>query len=258
MQTLEKWRFLLIIHNGEMLRAGRISIISIAILGFAVQIVSSAQSLNDKNFHGSISRSLKAGRGVVLYFYADGISESLENFPAFQKLAEKNPDRIDVYKIDAQSNKRLQDIFGVEYAPTTVAIGPGQGVVRSDEVDLDPKAVGKALTSGGKLKWGDIVGSGIAGGKPTMLFFMTDWCGYCRMLAPQVERFRDDFGDQVNVRFINTEDEENIAEEYLVFGVPVIVIVDSDGLVRDRLHYPSKYEDYIKSFSRAGVKLKKK
>ncbi|MFH1539592.1 MAG: thioredoxin family protein [bacterium] len=214
--------------------------------------------MNDDNYREHISSSLEKGRGVLLYFYADDIPDSLDHFPAFQKLAEKHPDKIDVYKINAQENRTLQNIFGVEYAPTTVAIKPEQGVVRTDEVDLKPKAVGRILLKDYKVPWMDLVVRGIAAGKPSLLFFITEWCGYCRMLMPQVERFRSDFGERVNVQIIDTEREKKIADEYLVFGVPVIVIVDSDGLFRDRLSYPAGYDDYVKVMNSIGAKLGKK
>lgn len=254
---MEKCRILSIILVVR-LNIRHISIFPIVLLSLAVCVAAPARTLTEKNHHKYLSRALNADRGVILYFYADAIEDSLEHFPAFQKLAAKHPKKVAVFKVNAQKDMALQELYGVVYAPTVFAIRPGEGIVEVQEVDIKPKKLVRVLTSKKrKPPWGDLVGLGEAADKPSLLFFMADWCGYCLKLIPQVKRFRSDFGDRVNVQTIDVDREVEFSKGYFIEELPTFVVLDINGLIRERLPFAG-YEDYVKSLRRAGAKLRKK
>ncbi|HEX8834186.1 MAG TPA: thioredoxin fold domain-containing protein [Abditibacteriaceae bacterium] len=76
-----------------------------------------------------------------------------------------------------------------------------------------------------------------ATGKPIMLGFYTDWCGWCKKLekdvytAPAVVEESRNF---INVK-VNAEKRSDIAQQYGVSGFPTILWIKSDGRIIDRL-----------------------
>ena len=95
-------------------------------------------------------------------------------------------------------------------------------------------------------------------GKPTVLVFWASWCGPCRQEAPQVARIASSYGSSVNILGINTGESTAVAKraaaemgikwpvlmdadgaiqaQYKVSGIPLVVILDKEGLVRHRNH----------------------
>ena len=95
-------------------------------------------------------------------------------------------------------------------------------------------------------------------GKPTVLVFWASWCGPCRKEAPQVARIASSYGAEVNILGINTGESIGVAQraaaemgiswpvlmdsdgaiqaQYKVSGIPLVLILDKEGLVRHRNH----------------------
>jgi cytochrome c biogenesis protein CcmG/thiol:disulfide interchange protein DsbE len=92
--------------------------------------------------------------------------------------------------------------------------------------------------------------------KPTVLVFWASWCGPCVKEAPEVARIATSYGSRINVVGINVGEQRtqaaqaakrmgitwpvvldvdgSIQKAYQVTGIPLILIVDQDGLVRHR------------------------
>ena len=58
--------------------------------------------------------------------------------------------------------------------------------------------------------------------KPTFVDFFAEWCGPCKVLKPMVEKACKDNG--FNFIAVNVDDNEKLAEEYDVQGVPYVVL----------------------------------
>lgn len=53
--------------------------------------------------------------------------------------------------------------------------------------------------------------------------FNADWCGPCRMLAPEIEKLASDI-DHIKFTSINVDEEVELAKEYNVFSIPCLLI----------------------------------
>jgi len=69
--------------------------------------------------------------------------------------------------------------------------------------------------------------------KMKILKFYAPWCGPCSALTMVIERVKD----QINVPIenVNIDDNMDLAVEYGVRGVPVMIMVDEDGAVVKRV-----------------------
>jgi thioredoxin-related protein len=83
----------------------------------------------------------------------------------------------------------------------------------------------------------DALKSAKAGGKPVMVDFYTDWCGWCKKLDsdtysnPKVSSLSEKF---VCVK-INAEKDPSLAEKCNVSGYPTILFLDGNGKVLSRI-----------------------
>ena len=93
-------------------------------------------------------------------------------------------------------------------------------------------------------------------GKPTMLVFWASWCGPCRQEAPDVVKVHKSYGTRINLVGINAGEKMVIAQRaaqqmgiawpvamdvdgtiqrlYKVSGIPMVLILDENGVVRHR------------------------
>ena len=58
--------------------------------------------------------------------------------------------------------------------------------------------------------------------KPTLVDFFAEWCGPCKVLKPMAEKACKDNG--FNFVSVNVDENEKLAEEYDVQGVPYVVL----------------------------------
>lgn len=78
--------------------------------------------------------------------------------------------------------------------------------------------------------------------QPILIDFWADWCGPCRMLAPTVERIKEDYKDQILVGKVNVDDQPELAERYRISSIPTIFIM-KDGELKERLIGARPYDD---------------
>ncbi len=67
----------------------------------------------------------------------------------------------------------------------------------------------------------------------SVIDFYADWCGPCKMLAPVLEELADELAGKAKVVKVNVDQNQDLAAEYKVQGVPTIVIT-KDGQLVDR------------------------
>ena len=59
---------------------------------------------------------------------------------------------------------------------------------------------------------------------PVVADFWAPWCGYCRRLAPVIERLEKEYGDRVKFVKIDTDDNASLADEYSVDTIPTLIV----------------------------------
>ena len=69
--------------------------------------------------------------------------------------------------------------------------------------------------------------------KPMIVFFYTDWCGFCQRFAPTFDKITKDSKIKQNfaIAYVNCEDKDNSkwVEEYGIQGFPTVYVVKPDG-----------------------------
>ena len=69
--------------------------------------------------------------------------------------------------------------------------------------------------------------------KPTIVFFYTDWCGFCQRFAPTYHKIAKSKEIKKNfaVAYVNCEDTKNstLMAEYGIQGFPTVYVLDGKG-----------------------------
>jgi thioredoxin 1 len=60
---------------------------------------------------------------------------------------------------------------------------------------------------------------------PVIVDFWAPWCMPCRMLAPALERIAAEYGEEVLVAKINTDENSQWATHYGVRGIPTLLFI---------------------------------
>lgn len=59
---------------------------------------------------------------------------------------------------------------------------------------------------------------------PVLVDFWAPWCGPCRMVAPVVDEIAVQYGDQLKVVKLNTDENPNVASQYGIRSIPTLMI----------------------------------
>ena len=73
--------------------------------------------------------------------------------------------------------------------------------------------------------------------KPIVVDFWAPWCGYCRRLAPAVERLEGEVGEKVTIASVNVDDLPEVSDKYTIDLIPTLILF-KDGKEVDRVVNP--------------------
>ncbi len=67
------------------------------------------------------------------------------------------------------------------------------------------------------------------GDKPCMIDFYADWCGPCKMVAPVLEELQKEYGDQLVIYKVDTEEQQELAGMFGIQSIPSLLFVPTEG-----------------------------
>ncbi len=67
-------------------------------------------------------------------------------------------------------------------------------------------------------------------GRAALVEFWAPWCTYCRRLGPVMEKVAEQYGPQLLVEQINTDEEPNLARQYGVEAIPTLLFFQNGQL----------------------------
>ena len=90
---------------------------------------------------------------------------------------------------------------------------------------------------------------------PGVVMLSTKTCSVCRQMMRVLKNIDENYGGKIDVGMIYLEDKPDIAREFNVMYVPVLLFMDGDGeVIAQEVGYRSA-EDIIATFRHNGVKL---
>ncbi len=67
------------------------------------------------------------------------------------------------------------------------------------------------------------------GKKPCLIDFYADWCGPCKMVAPVLEELQKEYGDEIVIYKVDTEEQQELAGMFGIQSIPSLLFVPTDG-----------------------------
>lgn len=87
--------------------------------------------------------------------------------------------------------------------------------------------------------------------KPVLVDFFASWCGPCKMQGPIVDELAEAIGDKAVIGKLDTEANQQVAQEYGVMSIPTLLIF-KDGKVAEQfvgLQSKEALAEVIKKYS---------
>lgn len=66
---------------------------------------------------------------------------------------------------------------------------------------------------------------------PVVVDFWAPWCGPCKMVAPILDKLAEEYAGKVVIAKVNTDEEQQHAQEYGVQGIPTMIFVNDGKLI---------------------------
>lgn len=74
-------------------------------------------------------------------------------------------------------------------------------------------------------------------GRAALVEFWAPWCTYCRRLGPVMEKVAEEYGPQLLIGQINTDEEPELAREYGIDAIPTLLFFQ-EGELRGTITAP--------------------
>ena len=77
-------------------------------------------------------------------------------------------------------------------------------------------------------------------GKPIVVDYSTDWCPYCKLLAPIIEEVANEHANEIQVYYVDIDEQPDIAQKYEVMTIPSIFVFFNCELIRTSVNPGTK------------------
>ena len=76
--------------------------------------------------------------------------------------------------------------------------------------------------------------------KPILVDFWAEWCGPCKMIAPELEKLAAEKTGQLRIGKLNVDDNRDTAMKYSISSIPTLLLFKNGEIVKKLIGVMSK------------------